>query len=718
MERIPAVSVVVPMYNVENYIKICIDSILAQTFQDFEIILVDDNSSDKSFDICQKFYGGNDRVKLVRNEKNPAKYSAGSARNTGIKNARGKYIYFMDSDDFLLPYALERLYNTAERTNAQVVHVAGRYELFQDEIEPIRQENLKLMWDAYDKEGFLHNNIVKRLDENWKNGATRSLVWLCFCRRDFLAEKKIEFLKIISEDEIFCFALLYAAERYYILHDALYIYRNMRKNSVMGSKNFDKIYCAVRAGIIASEYVWNALDKMPRFDGYETWRDNLLNYKVFYGLVGHSFPYYSDLNISAQKNDFVKEALTPYFGAAEPFVRILFNNFQLYRRQSEILNQQRQLLYSQAINLFDRIDISRGKVVFNNFNGKGYGCNPKYIAEEILRQNLPYDLVWLVNDLQEPMPDRIRKVQYNSLDSVYELATAKVIVTNCKNLLPYPKKKPGQYLIMTWHGGDGFKKVEADAEEKLSAEYVNQSKMNSAMTDLMIAGTQNGFEIMSKSFWYGGEIMKCGLPRNDIFFRRNDELITRIRAALNVPAKNKLIMYAPTFRDNPATFADVYNFDAKKLLKAVEKKFGGKWTLLVRHHPNISGTDFAQNFFADAENTINVTNYPDVQELIVAADILVSDYSGVIWDFMTCGKPVFIYAKDYDTYPQERGFSRQYFELPYKVNRTEGELLNCIKSFNAKNLKSKVKRFIDAVQPFDTGHASEAVVARIKAVIV
>ena len=665
MERIPAVSVVVPMYNVEKYIKICVDSILAQTFQDFEIILVDDASPDRTFDICQKLYGDNDKVKLFRHEKNTVKYSAAPARNTGMKNACGKYIYFMDSDDYLLPNALEKLYNTAEKYNAQVVHVAGRYELFQDEIEPIREENLKLMWDVYDKEGFLHNNILERLERNWKNGETRSLVWLCFCRRDFLREKQIEFLPIMSEDEIFCFALLSSAERYYILHDALYIYRNTRKNSVMGSKNIDKISSAIQAGILALNYVGNALDHMLRFDGYEEWRDNLLNYKVFYGHVGHSFPYFADLNITAEKNALVKEALTPYFGPTEPFVRILFNNFQLYRCQSEILAQQMQSLYSQVMDLLNRMEISGNKIVFVNFNGKGYGCNPKYIAEEIIKQNLPYDLVWLVNDLNEPMPDKIRKVLYSNVDSAYELATAKVIVTNTKNLLPFPSKKQGQYFIET----------------------------------------------------YSDDFAKGGLPRNDIFFRRNDELIMRIKAALNVSAKNKLIMYAPTFRDNPAVFADVYNFDSKRLLKVVEKKFGGKWTLLVRFHPNISGTDFAQNFFAGAENTINVTNYPDAQELLVASDILISDYSSVIYDFMLCGKPVFIYGKDYDTYSQERGFNQNYFNLPYKVNRTENELLNSIKTFNAKSLKSKIKRFMDAIKPFDNGHASEAVVARIKAVI-
>ncbi len=122
MTNVPAVSVIVPIYKVERYIKFCIDSILMQSFQDFEIILIDDASPDGSVELCQKLYGDNDKIKFVRHERN---LGLGSARNTGIKHARGKYIAFVDSDDFILPDALEKFYNTAEKNNAQVVHAAG-----------------------------------------------------------------------------------------------------------------------------------------------------------------------------------------------------------------------------------------------------------------------------------------------------------------------------------------------------------------------------------------------------------------------------------------------------------------------------------------------------------------------------------------------------------------------------------------------------------------
>ena len=104
MKNNPAISVVVPMYNVERYIKICINSILAQTFQDFEIVIVDDASPDNSYNICSELYGNNEKIRIVRHEKNQG---LGPARNTGINNSRGKYIYFVDSDDAILPMLLK-----------------------------------------------------------------------------------------------------------------------------------------------------------------------------------------------------------------------------------------------------------------------------------------------------------------------------------------------------------------------------------------------------------------------------------------------------------------------------------------------------------------------------------------------------------------------------------------------------------------------------------
>ena len=281
------------------------------------------------------------------------------------------------------------------------------------------------------------------------------MAWLCFCRRDFLQGNNIEFLPIISEDETFSFALFCLTERYYVLHEAFYVYRR-RTGSIINTFDADRFSKAIHAMIVGSAYIEKFLDRIPRFNNYEQWREGFMNV-FFTRFSNHTSYYYKDLKMLPDNSASAKKMLAPLFGEREFFVRFFFNGYHLHRRQSEFLNQELMNRSMQIMALFNRIEISSNKIVFVNFMGRGYGCNPKYIAQEILKQNLPYDLVWIVGNLNEPMPDKIRKVLYGSMDSVYELATAKVIVTNVKNLLPYPNKKQGQYFIMTWHGGQSFK---------------------------------------------------------------------------------------------------------------------------------------------------------------------------------------------------------------------------------------------------------------------
>jgi pyruvyl transferase EpsI len=340
MEKVPSISVIVPVYNVEKYVKFCIDSILTQSFQDFEIILVDDASPDNSVELCRKFYSDNHKVRFIRHEKN---LGLGPARNTGIKNARGKYVCFVDSDDFILPDTLEKFYNAAEKNNAEVVHAAGYYELSQDEVEPILQENLRLIWDRHNQEGFLNFNVPYRLEYNWKENYTRVMAWLCFCKRDFLLENKLEFLPILSEDEPFCFALLSTAERYYILYEALYIYRN-RTGSIMISNNIERLSKGISSLILATIYLEKFFDFLPRFENYDLWRENILNELFSRFLRNHIFPYYKDSGKSSERNSIVTKALIPFFGEKAPFVKFFFDGFHSYHHQTELLLMQNQQL--------------------------------------------------------------------------------------------------------------------------------------------------------------------------------------------------------------------------------------------------------------------------------------------------------------------------------------------------------------------------------------
>lgn len=704
MANAPMVSVVVPVYNAEPYIKKCVDSILQQTLRNFEIILIDDASTDGTYALCQKLYGGNDKIKFLQHTQ---RMGVTTARNTGMKFAKGRYVCFVNGEDFLLPSALKKFYAAAEKFNADVVHAAGHFEL-EPTVESAPKGNLQLTWDKYSQDGLIKKSLLYKMNSHWISGATDPSAYLSFYRREFLQRWNLSFLNLAAADELFLFALFCLTERYCVLYAAFYVKRKMSDDVDDCQKFFD----GLRAMIVGSIYIGKFLDKVPRFDSYALWRENILATFFNRVMLKYTTPHYKNILADATWNEAADKTLKPLLPHAASFMKYFVDTAHTFRRQAELNKQTADNLLEQTLSIFKRMDISRRKIVFANFNGGGYGCNPKYIAEEILRQKLPFDLVWLVNDLKAPMPEKIRKVQYGTLDSMFEIASARVIVTNTKKLLPFPGKKQGQFFIMTWHSGLDFKRVEQDAEKNLSPAYVRESKATSEMTDLMLANTQTQFEEFSRSFWYSGEILKCGLPRNDIFFRRDEKLAARVKKNLGVPRFSKIVLYAPTHRDNAS--ADIYRLNVKKILDALENKFGGEWTILMRLHPD-DASAFASDVFG-SENVINATNYSDVQELILIADALISDYSSVIFDGMCAGKKIFICAKDFDAYTNERGLKPLYFDLPYKINRSEAELLADIETFDAA-VESRVKNFIAAVQPFNTGHAAADVVALIKAAV-
>ena len=361
---------------------------------------------------------------------------------------------------------------------------------------------------------------------------------------------------------------------------------------------------------------------------------------------------------------------------------------------------------------FSKLPVQK-KVVFINFNGRGFGCNPKYIALEMMKKNIDAELIWLMKDIHSPVPDGIHKTRWISLRTFYDLATAKVIVTNVKNKLPFCKRST-QYFIQTWHGSNAYKAVEAETEETLSREYIEESKYNSSITDLFISDGPKTSEWYRKSFWCTCDILESGMPRNDIFQNGTSDQKAEIRANFHLTLKDKIILYAPTFRDDGSM--DGYKIDFYGILHTLKECFKGDWYLLLRLHPNVS---------THIEIPIGLTNlikdvssYPDAQELLFAADILITDYSSVCNDFLMMDKPVFLYTADLEKYDSsDRKLKENYYDLPMKKNKTNQELIDTIKTFQYDAYKSAINTYKKKYFGIADGHASERVVNRIISVL-
>jgi len=356
------------------------------------------------------------------------------------------------------------------------------------------------------------------------------------------------------------------------------------------------------------------------------------------------------------------------------------------------------------------LPVKSNKVVFINFDGRGYGCNPKYIAEEILRRSLPWDLVWLVENPDECVPKGIRKATFGNRQGIFEVATAKVIVTNVKTDLHLIKKR-NQYVIQTWHGSYGAKLVEKEAEEKLPSGYIRESKRNSRQTDLVLSNSEAMTRLIKESFWYDGEILECGLPRNDMLFSPDAEKVAKIKAELGLSRETKLVLYAPTFRDGGSM--DAYGLDCEAILEKL-RSGGEDWRILTRLHPNVCT---AQSPFPENEYIINATHYPDIQELLLASDILITDYSSTPFEFAAMGKQVYIFATDIASYQTQRGLKDDFFTTPYPVNTTNEELLKQIDLYSPELEAEQAAKFMACFGGADKGNAAQKVVDHIEQVV-
>lgn len=376
----------------------------------------------------------------------------------------------------------------------------------------------------------------------------------------------------------------------------------------------------------------------------------------------------------------------------------------------------RSALLEAIYKIFSIFPIKRNKIVISNYGGKGFGDNGKYIALELLKQDFKYDIVWLCRDINERFPQGIRVVKFKTLKSIYEQVTAKVWIDNMRKA-EYVRKRNNQYYIMTWHGGIGPKKIEKEVENILGKTYVNAAKNDSQMADLFLAESDFTYNRYKSIFWYDGEVLKCGCPREDILFQDVSELKTKILRQMGIDGASHIFLYAPTFRDN-MTEKDlhIYKRQWHEILDTLSKRFGGKWVGFIRLHPNISKLD--KDHSLSEANVYDVTDYPDMQELLAVSDMVLTDYSSCVYDFGLTRRPGFMLVDDLEAYKRERDLCMDLGIVPFPIASTDEELIRILKNFDEKGYQQKLHDFYDDYCGlYPGGHASEVVADRIREVI-
>ena len=362
------------------------------------------------------------------------------------------------------------------------------------------------------------------------------------------------------------------------------------------------------------------------------------------------------------------------------------------------------------LHVFYIFPINKKKIFFSGFNGKRYFCNPKYIFIDLYKKNPQLKYVWCLNRKSSEFSGYkdITIVKRKTFLWFFHILTTKVIIVNTHldSFLPFRKD---QIIINTWHGGGAYKKIGF-------AEYSENAKKNWRNTNLRIMfnlSSQNTTYFISSGKVFSDIInnslniaydkfLPIGMPRNDIFFKNNDNLVNLLKNNLNIPVNFGIVLYAPTFRGTHSysKTKTVIELDINRLKIALKEKYKKEFVCFFRGHPS-----FLDDFYCDG--AINVSSYNDMQELLLIADVLISDYSSSIWDFSLTFKPCFLFCTDLDTYlTRDRGFYTPIEQWPYPLAKTNDGLCNNIANFNQEEYNAKVKKHHEDLGSYEQGTAT------------
>ena len=348
------------------------------------------------------------------------------------------------------------------------------------------------------------------------------------------------------------------------------------------------------------------------------------------------------------------------------------------------------------------------KIVFmtNTFT---YTCNPKYIFEKLREKAPDLKIVWLTrrdDKSRERYPEYVRTVPVHSIQGIKEAYSAKIWIDNGIAFSSLFEKKKDQIHIQTMHGSLGIKRLDNAVNDR-QKNYIGRREIRreSELTDYVITNSKFEEDVFRTVFWKHVPMVRLGHARTDILFSEDQEVIIRIREELykryGIPKENKIVLYGPTHR-----IGFQVDLDFEILKEALEERFGGTFSVIVRFHSMTFGLKWKND---GMDYIYDLSDYPDMQELMLVTDVGVTDYSSWIYDYVVTSKPGFIYASDLEKYNNRTGFCYPLEETPFPVAKTNEELIRNIKEFDQDKYETDVQLFLAGKEAMDDGHSAERI---------
>jgi CDP-glycerol glycerophosphotransferase len=307
----------------------------------------------------------------------------------------------------------------------------------------------------------------------------------------------------------------------------------------------------------------------------------------------------------------------------------------------------------------------RDAVLYSSFDGRQFSDSPRAVHEELARRDTGVEHLWVVRDQQAAVPAGVRAVALHGAEWHEALARSRWIVTNTQ-LPRWFERAEGQFVVQTWHGTP-LKRIGRDLAGTAFADTAYMASMPRRAAQWSVLVSPNSFStpILRRAFGHTGEVLECGYPRNDLLYAPDRaKVAAAVRHSLAVPEGKGVVLYAPTWREDRPKRSGRYGPDLQLDLEQAREALGDDHVLLVRRHYLVGGSIPESDFVRD------VSRWPDVAELMLVSDVLVTDYSSLMFDFAQTGRPMLFHTYDLEHYRDTlRGFCFDF------ENRTPGPLI-------------------------------------------
>ena len=363
-------------------------------------------------------------------------------------------------------------------------------------------------------------------------------------------------------------------------------------------------------------------------------------------------------------------------------------------------------------------------ILFESSNGRNYTGNPKSVYEEILNQGLDKEIkcVWSFDQTNTEIKGNAKKVKRSFFKFLYYSLRSGAWVFDSRHLYYLRKNKKTKY-IQTWHGtplkklGLDMDYIDMSGNQDIN-QYHEEFRNNTILWQYLISQNSYSSEIFRHAFDFKGEMLEIGYPRNDILINKNNaEDIDEIKTRLNIPKDKKVILYAPTWRDNEYYEKGKYKFATEMDFDQMKSELSDEYVLIVKFHylvkENIDWSKY-DDFVIECDADW------DIQELYLISDMMITDYSSVMFDYSLLKRPMIFYAYDLENYKNNlRDF---YFdminEVPGPICLTNDEMIGFIKNYTEESYKmefgEKYKNWSEKFNTFDDGNASKKVIDLIR----